>query len=140
MPHLADAVAELGSGSAIFDPISDRLETVEEFRQRLQDHPNQERIDHHLRMIWTLAEVGGVVETRGLRKIGLPELKTNPVPEDERSIVSSVVEELAARLWAGKEKLSPEHELELFGQAFSLRVVRRSLAEARIELGRIAPR
>ncbi len=87
MPHLADAVADLGDGVAIFDPISDRLETRAGFSQRLSANPNQERIDHHFRVVWTITENGGVVETRGLRKVGIPELKTAEVPEDEKSVV-----------------------------------------------------
>jgi len=136
MPHLADAVADLGSGLAIFDPILDRLETSEAFSRRLAECPNQERIDHHFRVVWTITENGGSVETRGLRKIGIPELKTYAIPEDERSVVSAVVEEFSGRLWSGAESLVTTHQVSLFGQLFAIKVLKRSLIEAKIVIGR----
>ena len=140
MPHLADTISRLANGLAVFDPVLDELTTAEEFRQRISDSPNQERIDKHSRVVWLPDELGGVVETRGLRKIGIPELKTKCIPNDERSVVEPVIEEALGRFWREPRELPYSFEFERLGQWFKVQIDLGTLIEAPVTVSRrLAP-
>lgn len=136
MPHLADAVAELGSGVAVFDSVSEWLMTSGSFHSRLSQVPNQERIDQHLRVCWVQWGEEESVQTRGFLKIGLPELKSTAIPADERSVVLAVMEEFAGQVW--KDGVLPESaDIPFMGQTFRLEVASRRLDLATVKVGRL---
>lgn len=137
MPHLADAISNLASGLAVFDPILDEIYTAQAFFDRLSAAPNQERIDMHARVAWVLDEDGGTVETRGLRKLGIPELKTQSIPLDERHVVEPVVEEALGRQWSAPTPLPHTFEFERLGQRFRVNIEPKSLSESMVRVSRL---
>lgn len=119
MPHLADALSDLGGGRVVFDPVTEWIWTAEEFKQALAARPNAEIVSWHLRVAWRPTEAGGRVETRGLRKVGLPELRSEDLPSDHKTLGLALFEEAAGRLW--KDRVVPEAmEIELQGARFRL--------------------
>lgn len=130
MPHLADAVAQLSNGLAVFDTVSDQLVSAEEFRARLTASPQQERIDAHARVTAWPEGDGYRVETRGLPKVGQPELRSNLIPADERQVVISAFEEALGQLWKIEGPMPAELPLEVMGQPLLIRLTRKGLAAA----------
>lgn len=99
MPHLAEAVAYFGKSSAIFDCVSEKLIDINDFREELKTNPDTSNSDFHLRVVWIETEEGGFASTRGLMKVGLPELQTFPSPSDHRVVIHEVLEQAAIQLW-----------------------------------------
>lgn len=99
LPHLADAVAELGRGRLIYDCMKEELIARDSFKDMLAEHFDLDDPGIQVRSIWRRSDQGGWGETRGLRKIGLPELATEPMESDEQVLVLEVLDEAARQLW-----------------------------------------
>ena len=89
LPQLARRLAEIGGGSLVYDPVGERLIAAEALRDG-DPGPN---------VRWIPEATGGTVRTYGLRKRGLPEIETAPLPADQRWIVAEVVEQVAREAW-----------------------------------------
>ena len=89
LPRLAWTVAELGGGTLVYDPVGSRFLDAETLRD---GDPGP-----HVR--WVAAPTGGYVETHGLKKLGLPEIRTAPIAADERWIVAEIVTQVATAAW-----------------------------------------
>lgn len=100
--YLLEAISNLTRGTIAFDSISERLFRVEDLRDQLRQDENARRQDLHLRTIWTRLPQGGQVETRGLRKVGVPELETLPVSEDHQVLATAIIDAAADQLWASR--------------------------------------
>lgn len=103
LPHLADAVAELGDGKLIYDSVAERLIMREELQELLRTRAEVSGPDIHTRVIWRTDQTGGFAETKGLQKIGLPELKTLPTEPDQRVLVGLILQEVIGKLWTMTE-------------------------------------
>jgi hypothetical protein len=102
LPHAADAIAELGQGSLIYDAIGERLWTRSTLAELLAREPDLTRSDTHLRVIWR--EAGGLhAETRGLKKVGQLELRTEVMADQDRVLVERALLEAATQLWDAAE-------------------------------------
>jgi hypothetical protein len=121
LPHLADAVAALGDGKVIYDCTKEELMTREQFQHMLSAHLDLDEADIQVRPVWRRAEHGGWAETRGLRKIGLPELATEPMEADEQVLVTEVLGDAAKKLWQAGELLD-KIEVTLFEDEFQVLV------------------
>lgn len=123
LPQLAHTIARLGGGQLVYDPIGERLVYPEELRGG-DPGPN---------VRWVPAASGGHVETLGLKKLGLAEIRTAPVAVDERWIVTEIVEQVAWTAWK-KGELPPTAEAEAFDDRFrvDLTVGRDGVALARV--------
>lgn len=139
LPHYADAMAELAEGKVVFDSICERLITAVTFHQELKDAPNHERMDKHFRITAKQGTEEWTLSTKGLRKIGSPELIAHEIPSDERQTVHSVLEEISGRIWEG-HLLGAEQEVELYGSKFKVRVAKQSLVEAEVTIQRVVIR
>ena len=89
LPQVARTIAEIGGGSLVYDAVGERLLAPEELRA---GDPGP-----HVR--WVPEATGGYVRTHGLKKLGLPEIRTAPIAADERWIVSEVVGQIARAAW-----------------------------------------
>ncbi len=98
MPHLADSVAELMSGTVVFDHVMERLFTFEEFHEALGNNNNAERPDFHVRVQWKNDGEGFYAVTHGLRKVGKPEMRTLPQETDQEVLVVGLMMRLAFQL------------------------------------------
>ncbi len=106
LAHAADAISELGGGSVIFDVTEELLMSRANLSRQLSENSDATRPEMHVRTVWQPGTSGGVVQTRGLKKIGLSELTSNPIETDERMIASNVLEEAAYEVW--KQGTLPE--------------------------------
>jgi hypothetical protein len=121
LPHLGDAVAEMGNGTVIYDCMKEELMTRDQLQTVLASHLDLNQADLQVRLIWRQAEQGGWAETRGLRKIGLPELATERMESDERVLVTEVLTDAAKKLWDAGELLE-KVEVTLFDDQFQVLV------------------
>lgn len=119
LPHLADTVAELGNGIVIYDCIKEELYTREAFQSVLAEHLDLNQADIQVRQVWRRGDQGGWAETRGMRKIGLPELATERMEADERVLVSEVLSEAAKSLWDAGD-LPEKVSVSTFGDEFQI--------------------
>ncbi len=123
LPQVARIVAEMGGGSLVYDVIGERLLEVETLRS---GDPGP-----HVR--WVPEPTGGHIRTHGLRKRGVPEIRTAPIAADERWIVSEVVGQVARQGW-DVGKLPPVALAEAFEDRFQvgLDIGRDGVAMARV--------
>lgn len=121
LPYLAEAVAVLGGGATIFDVSAERLIRLEDLQKDLAEDSDATRPDLHLHIFSHPDTAGMVVETRGLVKIGLPELRTRPIESDMRILAVSIVEEAARQVWL-LGALPDELDIEAFGDHFIVQI------------------
>jgi hypothetical protein len=115
--HASDAVASLGNGSLIYDRTAERMYRKADLERLLAENLDVTGPEFHLRTVWNPEPHGGRVETKGFRKIGRNDLRTETIESDEELIVTAVMEEAAGKIW---EK-SPEGdsvEVEAFEDHF----------------------
>jgi hypothetical protein len=136
MPHMAAAILSLCDGSAVYDPVVERLWTAAEFDAELRRCSSAAAIGLHLRLTWRETESGYEAATRGLKKIGLPELRAWPLDADQEALALELLREAAERLW--KEPAVPERmTLTAFDGGFELRFERAREGFARVQLFRV---
>lgn len=117
--HAAAAYAALGGGDLIYDVTEQRVFSLSEFEERLRTHFNVAGPEENSHVIWAREAGADRAETRGLRKVGLPELKTPPIDEDQKTLVRYLLQTAVERLWDSVEV--PESlDLEAFGDQFRL--------------------
>lgn len=117
--HAADAYAALGDGLLIYDQTCERLMTREELATLLRENFDATLPTLHTRVVWSREGDAGHAETRGLRKVGHPELATPPVEPDQRIIVGHVMEAAIERLW-GEPTLPEKVEVDAFDDHFRI--------------------
>jgi hypothetical protein len=119
LPHLADAVAELGEGTVIYDCMMEMLFSRADFVTYLSSNLDLNQAELQLRTVWRRAEHGGWAETRGLRKVGLPELATERMEADEQVLVTEVLTGAAKTMWDSGE-LADKVEVTVFDDEFQV--------------------
>lgn len=119
MPHLADTMTDLASGLVVYDVVCEQIYTAEDFKALLDKNNNAERPDMHVRVLWQVDEDGGfgTASTKGLRKIGLPELKTDPVEVDQEVLVSGLMHRVAHQL-IRNQTIDSAIEIDEYGDTF----------------------
>lgn len=133
LTYAVESVAELTGSNLIFDLISERLLTRETLQSHLTANPDGSRKAMHLRTLWRSCPAGGTAETRGLRKIGLPELCTPETMNDHQCVATQILELAADRVWE-ERTITPKMTLEQYGDTFHILVdfPRRGPCRARI--------
>ncbi|HRJ26700.1 MAG TPA: hypothetical protein PLO61_04205 [Fimbriimonadaceae bacterium] len=132
LPHMADAIASLGRGTVIYDSVLGRIWTAEEFFQKLESSPRTKNPGFHVELRWTEAEGVGCLETRGLLKAGLWELRTDPLPVDQEVLGRALIEQLLTLMWAKRSQQEPV-ELEAFGDPYRA-TLRRDVRERVVQV------
>jgi hypothetical protein len=102
LPHMAAAVADLAGSHIIFDTVSERLISASSLAQSLKENGDASRAAMHLRVVWKNDSGTGIVQTKGLLKVGVPEIETEPTDVDERILVMTVMEEVANQIWEAR--------------------------------------
>jgi hypothetical protein len=105
VPRLAATIADMGASSVVFDCVAERLQTAEQLRSDICKTGDTDTPDFHVRVVWMPNDVGGRACTRGLAKVGLPELITPDTRGDHQSIVCEVLDLAAAALWKDRRIL-----------------------------------
>lgn len=135
LPHYADALCELGDGLAVFDVTQEVLYSREEFYAFVDRFRSMERPDAHVRVRWSETVEEGTVESRGLLKVGFPELFLPHVPLDERQTAVAVMEEATGRLWK-EPALFERMTVQVMGTDFHLTPLRRTRLKIDLKLER----
>lgn len=138
LPHLADAVAELGEGRLIYDSVAERLILREELQETLRSQVDVSGPDVHTRILWRNELEGGYAETRGLAKIGLPELKTPSSVTDQRVLILAVLEETVRRIWAAPQ-IPEMMDVEAFDDQFRVIFEQTREKAVRVRIARMRP-
>jgi len=116
--HVVDAIAELTDATMVWDTEAQRFWTRAEFRQRLTDHADGTRFEENVVTHWTETPFEGRAFTRGMAKVGLPDLEFDRQPVDQRTLATHLVEESARRCWQAGE-LAP-CTFDSFGEVFEV--------------------
>jgi hypothetical protein len=121
MPHLADAMVDLAEGLLVYDVVCEQIYSAEDFTALLEKNNNAERPDIHVRVLWQVdaAEGHGYAVTKGMRKVGMAELRTDPVEADQEVLVAGLLHRMAHQLVRKPEEEGPM-EFEEFGDTFIL--------------------
>lgn len=117
MVHLADAYARIGGATAIYDVVSERLYTPEEFHAAVGADADSTRPELHIRVTWKSTDGPGIAKTHGLIKVGLEELETAGANADMQQLVTQVLTEAAHQMWAMGSGEGPV-VVEYFGDKF----------------------
>lgn len=136
MPHLADAIAALAEGNAIYDVTSQRLFLPEEFSEKLDAELNVEGPNLHLRSVWVQKDGAGHAETRGMLKKGIPELVTGDVDVDQQVLVKEVLQQAAENVWR-QGSMSDQIEVSCFDDSFRLELQPARKGQAKLNILRI---
>ncbi|MCW5935741.1 MAG: hypothetical protein KIT11_00345 [Fimbriimonadaceae bacterium] len=119
MPHLADTLADLTNGLAVFDSILESLQLAPDFRAQLERDNRAARPELHLRVVWGNGESGYRGETRGLRKIGKRELRSLPQEADHEVLIKAVLAAAAEKIF---RKPDSEWPLEVLAASDAFRL------------------
>ena len=103
LAHAADAVAELGDSKLIYDPVCERLMPRTKMQEILGAKADVSGPDVQNRVLWRTNPESSHAETRGMVKIGLPELITPESPTDQRVLIDSILDETIRNLWEAAE-------------------------------------
>jgi hypothetical protein len=117
MPHLAEAVAWLTNAEVVFDTISEELHTSKSFRAKLESVERADCPEFHLRTGWQRHDSNGLAFTKGLVKVGLPELETPMSSSDHSVLLQAVMEQSALQLWEMRF-VPPELKVNCFDDEF----------------------
>lgn len=98
--HAADAYAALAEGTVIYDVVAQQLMTPAELSARLKENFDATGVDLHARTVWTPEIEGATAETRGLKKIGFPEVRAAELEGDVRVLVSEIMAAALAQIWS----------------------------------------
>ena len=104
--HAAEAILELSGGSLVYDVISRQFLVRSELQGWFREKLDQTGPDRHIDAVWEPFESGGHALTRGMVKVGLPEIETATVDKDQRLIAIEVTRAAAAQMWT--ERKIPE--------------------------------
>ncbi len=137
--HLAHVMLDLTDGMAVYDNCMEQLWTAEDFRARIDQRPDATTLEDNFRLIWTHDDEGRSVETRGLIKWGLPELKSRPLDADTKVLAEELMTEAGRKLW-GQAALPAEIEVTCYGDTFKLSFGRPKLGKAPTQILRYQTR
>jgi hypothetical protein len=136
MPYLAEAVAYYGKSVVLFDTVAERLILADELREALSQDPDAARPAMHVRAFWRRTEDGGVGETRGLMKVGVPDLETPESPAEHETAITSILGEACNRLWE-RGALVEDFRVTYFGDEFEVRIEERRKRPPRARIVRL---
>lgn len=116
LPHLADAYAYVGNGVLIYDAMAEQLMQPSELYQLLHENPTVEDPQNHFRIVWHREAEGAYASTKGLVKMGLPEMKSAMARADNQLLIMEVLREVASQAWTNG--FSDEFRVNCFGDEF----------------------
>jgi hypothetical protein len=117
--HASDAVADLAEGLVVYDVSQGRMWSRDDLRRALAEDLDATRCEMHVRTIWRDLAAECIAETRGLKKLGVPELRTVPMESDEQVLVTQVLQDAVDRVWT-QNHLGEEVEVEEYGDTFKI--------------------
>ncbi|MCW5943512.1 MAG: hypothetical protein KIS66_14865 [Fimbriimonadaceae bacterium] len=115
--QMAEAYAFVGGGTVVFDVVTERLFSADEFREDLARTREEEDETFHTRVLWIEEAEASRAETRGLLKIGAPDLRSPDANPDQRVLLTTLLERAVETIW--KEGSAPVPlRVEAYGDEF----------------------
>lgn len=135
LSYSADAIAALGEGKVVYDVVGERLFTAAEF-SGLLDQLDADSPDLQTQVVWKRSQAGGVAETRGLVKVGHPELVTEEMNADQQVLVKAILEGVIREVWNLPE-LPPFVDVRFFDDPYRVEIKQRRKGPAHVALMRL---
>jgi hypothetical protein len=136
LTHAAEAIADLGGGTDIYDLTSERLMQKSDLIKALDEDPSGTSPKMHLRVLWKSATVGWHAETRGLRKIGFDDLVSSEMEPDQRVLVGEVMQEALRKIW-NEGSASDDLEVEAFDDLFRIHKLKGKKGTQQVQILRV---
>jgi len=136
LAYAADAIAELGNGSVIFDVVAEKLYSPAEFGEKLDALGDATDADFQTDVVWSRSAAGGIAETRGLEKVGLPELATEEMNTDQRVLVTAILEGVIRQVWT-LDTLPPAADVNYFDDHYRVEIKQTRKGPAKVTLMRM---
>ena len=127
--YVVEAISDLCNAVAIWDAVKQELFLPESLRQRLNENSDGAAFEHHVAVRWAEIEDAGIAFTRGMEKIGLPDLAFDDQPLDQRTLATFLVEETSKACWEA-ESLE-DSRFNGFGEEFAVEVGKETSASQR---------
>ena len=137
LAHAADAVAALAGGNVVYDVLAERLYTAAEFSAAIDQFGDTANADFQTQVVWSRGQTGGTAETRGLVKVGLPELATEQMNADQRVLVTAILEQVIKQVWQ-LPSLPPAVDVNYFDDSYRVEIRTRRKGPAQVSLMKIA--
>jgi hypothetical protein len=137
LAHAADSVAALADGLVIYDVVAERLLTASEFSAEIDRVEDTSSSEFQTQVVWSRTQPGGVAETRGLVKVGLPELSTEPMNNDQRVLVTAILENVIQQVW-NQSALPQVLDVRYYDDSYRVEIKQKRKGPARISLMKIA--
>lgn len=118
--YAVEAICDLATGVAIWDAVKQELLSPAALVRRLQENSDGAAYEHHVGIRWAETSAAGVSFTRGMEKIGLPDLTFEDQPLDQRTLATFLVEEAARKCWETGELA--DAKCEGYGEEFNVEV------------------
>lgn len=120
IPHMASAICHLGQGLVVLDQTKEVAWTAADFDRWLHENGSQEEFEPNVRICEDAGLEGQIVfGSKGLGKIGLPEIRMIPAAWDFRTLLQEVTLVAAEMIWR-EGKVPDKLRLEAFGDPFEL--------------------
>lgn len=116
--HCVDALAELANAPLIYDVEAQKFWKREDLYDELQRNSRGDRFDLHVVIHWVETTDAGWAFTRGMAKVGVPDVEFGPVPLDHKTIALYLVEAAAKECW--EKRNSETMTVEGFGESFRI--------------------
>lgn len=116
---VADAIARQQQSQVVYDVLAEHLMSSGELRERLTKDRDATKFDGQVSVRWVPEDDGGSVQTKGLVKVGVPELVSYPVNLDQRVLATEVIELAARELWESAS-LPQDMKVEAYDDEFAL--------------------
>jgi hypothetical protein len=137
LTHAADAVSALADGLVVYDVVGERLYTAKEFSTDIDRFEDTANPDFQTQVVWNRGDAGGIAETRGLVKVGLPELATEAMNADQRVLVTAILEQVIRQVWELKT-LPITLDIRYFDDSYRVEIKPRRKGPAQISLMKLA--
>lgn len=137
LTHAADAISNLGKAQVIYDVVAEHLYTAPEFFASLDLVEDVASADFQTQVVWSRGHPGGIAETRGLVKVGLPELATEPMNNDQRVLVTAILEQVIRQVWDLKA-LPPALDVRYYDDSYRVEIRTPRKGPAKVSLMKIA--
>ncbi len=99
LTYVAEAIAKITGAKIIWDTETQKFFTYEDLFQALDEDNEASRFDLQVVVHWTETPYEGRAFTRGMAKVGLPDIEFDHQPLDQKTLAMYLVREAARCCW-----------------------------------------
>jgi len=127
--YAVEAIVDLVKAVAVWDAVKQELISPQTLVDRLRQNSDGAAYEHHIDVRWGETAEAGVAFTRGMEKIGLPDLEFDDQPLDQRTLATYLVDETAKKCW--EAGTVADTRFDGFGEEFAIEVGAGSVSSPR---------